>query len=78
MLSNLPTQHMKPSTHSLIDRTRMQIETLASRESNYYEDMKREERNFPDTANNQGDLLNSYERLEQCKKKSVSNLILQQ
>jgi hypothetical protein len=45
----------------------MQIETLASRGSNYYEDQKKEDKyyNLPETE--EMDNLNSYERLEQCK-----------
>ncbi len=45
----------------------MQIETLASRGSNYYEDLKKEDKynNLPETE--EIDNLNSYERLEQCK-----------
>ena len=45
----------------------MQIETLASRGSNYYEDLKKEDKynNLPETE--EMDNLNSYERLEQCK-----------
>ena len=45
----------------------MQIETLASLGSNYYEDQKKEDNhnNLPET--DEMDNLNSYERLEQCK-----------
>jgi hypothetical protein len=70
MLSNIPSQHLKPSTHSLIDRTHMQIETLASRGSNYYEDLKKDEQSSNHfEGDNTIDNLNSYERLEQCKLK---------
>lgn len=45
----------------------MQIETLVSRGSNYYEDQKKEDQynNLPEME--EIDNLNSYERLEQCK-----------
>jgi hypothetical protein len=38
MLSNINSTQKKPSNQSLVARNNMQIETLASRESNYYED----------------------------------------
>lgn len=67
---------MKPSTHSLIDRNQMQIETLASRGSNYYEDQKKEDKynNLPETE--EMDNFNSYERLEQCKVIEINHFLM--
>ena len=38
MLSKIDSAQKKPSNQSLVGRNNMQIETLASHDSNYYED----------------------------------------
>jgi hypothetical protein len=55
----------------------MQIETLASKGSNYYEDQKKEDKynnNLPEME--EIDNLNSYERLEQCKFIGFNNIVM--